>query len=259
METRAQAFREIFSTWKAKLFVIVPTVAGGYQFGCDQLDWPKLPALWGMTNALIPWWAWLLLAQAGFIYALFEYVRRNVALPNGSANDAPRIYDDSSLDVRINAITENLQKINNDLESSNRKIDDNTKASDQLIYRFRAGKILELIESLDLAVMGDHDVEDADRYKKGIQELGKAEHILNRFKPGYREEGRIRGERIKADPLYAIVDPDEASRWKTGREKQSWYLYMDRVSVVSNYIEALRSEEQRRLINSGEYLIGESR
>lgn len=34
-----------------------------------------LPAWAGMTGALLPWWGWLLVLQALFTYALFEYVR----------------------------------------------------------------------------------------------------------------------------------------------------------------------------------------
>lgn len=51
-----------------------------YQFACDQFGAPTLPNLWGMTGAeALPWWAWLLLAQLGVLYGLFEYVRRGAA------------------------------------------------------------------------------------------------------------------------------------------------------------------------------------
>lgn len=93
-ETRSQALKEVFATWKARLFVGIPMAAGAYQFGCDQLDWPKLPVLWDMTGALFPWWGWVLVAQAGFVFALFEYVRRNVGIqtpPASSLIDEERV------------------------------------------------------------------------------------------------------------------------------------------------------------------------
>lgn len=43
----------------------------------NQMGWPKIPALWGMTGYLLPWWGWLLLTQGILVLALFEYVRRN--------------------------------------------------------------------------------------------------------------------------------------------------------------------------------------
>ncbi len=80
----------VFATWKARLFVGVPICAGIYQFGCDQLDWPKLPVLWGMTGAHLPWWGWLLIAQTGFVFALFEYIRRaNISSPSNVATPPP--------------------------------------------------------------------------------------------------------------------------------------------------------------------------
>ena len=75
-ESRLQTLGAVLRSWVARLVVGGSIFAGIYQFGCDPFDWPKLPALWGMTGVLVPWWGWLLIAQAGFVYALFEYVRR---------------------------------------------------------------------------------------------------------------------------------------------------------------------------------------
>lgn len=97
METRSQALKGVFATWKARLLVGVPVGAGVYQFGCDQFDWPKLPALWGMTGQLIPWWGWLIVALAGSVFALFEYVRRNINLDSSIEEKIARCPDDPTI------------------------------------------------------------------------------------------------------------------------------------------------------------------
>ena len=77
----------------AKLWFWGAIFASVYQFGCDQFDWPKLPVLWGMTGVLVPWWGWLLIAQIGFTYGVFEYVRRlpQVTIPDELAQLHQRI------------------------------------------------------------------------------------------------------------------------------------------------------------------------
>jgi hypothetical protein len=46
----------------------------------------QLPRWLGMSGALLPWWGWLLILQAIFVYALFEYVRRNVPVKSEGAS-----------------------------------------------------------------------------------------------------------------------------------------------------------------------------
>lgn len=79
MATRTEALGGVLKSKFTRLWVFGGAGAGLYQFGCDQFDWPKLPALWGMTGVLVPWWAWLVIAQLGFTYGLFEYVRRGAS------------------------------------------------------------------------------------------------------------------------------------------------------------------------------------
>lgn len=111
METRSQALKGVFATWKARLLVGTPVGAGIYQFGCDQFDWPKLPALWGMTGQLIPWWGWLIVALAGSVFALFEYVRRNVGSnPTDDGTATPAHYDDANLRGEVEALQAKLAK-----------------------------------------------------------------------------------------------------------------------------------------------------
>jgi hypothetical protein len=76
MATRIEALGGVLRSWWARIWVLGGAGAGIYQFGCDQFSWPKIPALWGMTGVVMPWWGWLVIAQMGFTYGLFEYVRR---------------------------------------------------------------------------------------------------------------------------------------------------------------------------------------
>ncbi len=81
-EDRVTFLGIVFRGWKAKVLTGVPLAAGFYQWLCDQLGFPTIKTLAGMTP--MPWWGWLLLAQIGALYGLFEYVRLNAgpkALP----------------------------------------------------------------------------------------------------------------------------------------------------------------------------------
>lgn len=95
--------KNVLRPWTSRVVVAVPTGAAAYQFGCDQFGLPTLPVLWGMTGAGLPWWAWIVVAQSGFVYALFEYVRRR--LPDEAWSVIPQAsnasYDDSAISSRV--------------------------------------------------------------------------------------------------------------------------------------------------------------
>jgi len=96
------SWKEILRPWRSRIAVGLPIAAGAYQFLCDQFDFPKLPALWGMTGVLVPWWGWMLIAILGANYALFEYVRRIAPNPSGSSDGG----EISRLEQRIARIEE---------------------------------------------------------------------------------------------------------------------------------------------------------
>jgi hypothetical protein len=123
--------------WLARLLVGIPAVAGFYQFGCDQFDWPKLPALWGMTGAGLPWWGWLLIAQAGFVYALFEYVRRS-QWP--AYDDAPLKAKIAEVNTFAGALGEALGKeTNENLERIEGKLDLTIKLFGERLEKLEKG------------------------------------------------------------------------------------------------------------------------
>src|SRR5689334_14220725 len=67
------------------------------QLGLRKLGDILLPGV-TMTGALLPWWGWLLILQAIFVYSLFEYVRRNIPL-RSLAKQMPQYDKDASLDL----------------------------------------------------------------------------------------------------------------------------------------------------------------
>lgn len=64
----------------------------GYDTVSGQLEWPIVRKLWGVSGSLLPWWGWLLILQAIFVYALFEYMRKV-----SNQADLPLIFDDSEV------------------------------------------------------------------------------------------------------------------------------------------------------------------
>jgi hypothetical protein len=78
--------------WRPKLVKVGSTgvaVVAGYDAASNQFGFFKIGELLGMSGSLLPWWGWLLILQTIFIYALFEYVRRQFSsgsrLPEGHA------------------------------------------------------------------------------------------------------------------------------------------------------------------------------
>jgi len=98
-QKRFQTLRAVLAPRAVKTGVISFALLGAYDVLSSQFELPTLGALvgWGapalqerfaMTGALLPWWGWLLIIQAIFVYGLFEYVRRNIpARDSGGATD----------------------------------------------------------------------------------------------------------------------------------------------------------------------------
>ena len=109
-DSRLSTLRALWAPKLVKFVFGVVALVASYDSFSSQFRWPKLGDLLGMSGSLLPWWGWLLILQAIFVYALFEYVRMNLALaPAGqtqgfdlaqlAAPIAPRIPDISLLEV----------------------------------------------------------------------------------------------------------------------------------------------------------------
>ena len=80
-ESRLSTFREL---WKPKIVKVggaIVAALAGYDAASNQLGFVKIGEVLGMSGTLLPWWGWLLILQAIFVYALFEYVRRMTPPP----------------------------------------------------------------------------------------------------------------------------------------------------------------------------------
>jgi len=173
--------KHVLRPWRSRVVVALPSGAAAYQFGCDQFDLPTLPVLWGMTGAGLPWWAWIVVAQSGFVYALFEYVRRR--LPDEAWSVIPQAsnasYDDSAISARV----AELEKIKRAI------IDDYQR---MLGLEARLGEQLDqlklgLQKDFDEVRMGSQVIERKANEALGVVE--KLEHV--------RVDGAINGRDIE--------------------------------------------------------------
>jgi hypothetical protein len=92
MAKRFETLRAAFKPWQVKVAAGVGgffAALEGYNALCEQFSsLPKLEAIkmnWLLAAiSILPWWAWLLVA---FVYALFEYVRRNIPIRKSADGD----------------------------------------------------------------------------------------------------------------------------------------------------------------------------
>ncbi len=87
MERQRSFFGELLRPWWVRIAFLSTVAIPSYDAAANQFGLPKLPALWGMTGSLLPWWGWLLVFQGVLMLALFEYVRRNVPMNGGSQSN----------------------------------------------------------------------------------------------------------------------------------------------------------------------------
>jgi hypothetical protein len=89
IKQRSQFLRDLYETRMAKAVTVFGISASAYQFLCDQFGFPTIPQAWNMMGVSLPWWGWLLVAQTGLIYGLFEYVRIHTPALEGLGQPRP--------------------------------------------------------------------------------------------------------------------------------------------------------------------------
>lgn len=88
MAKHLETLRAIFKPWYIKVasaLAFIFAVIEGYDALTNQFSrLPKMEAVsmswFGNAVSFLPWWGWLLVLQMVFVYALFEYVRRNIPI-----------------------------------------------------------------------------------------------------------------------------------------------------------------------------------
>ena len=79
-DSRLSTIRELLRPPLVKIIGLLWIGLTTWDVLSSQFDWPNLRSVWGMTGSLLPWWGWLLVLQAIFVYALFEYVRTSLVV-----------------------------------------------------------------------------------------------------------------------------------------------------------------------------------
>lgn len=259
---RLQVFWEILRPWRARIAVWVPASAGAYQFGCDQLGWPTLPVLWGMTGEFFPWWAWLLVAHVGFTYALFEYVRLNPQPPSTPLRDG--ISDDgrlSEFEKRLENLATQVAGVRLETQGATKKV------NDLRVFAAAPEKIAalkKLKESLTRFPSPHEYACDGssarDNYKdlfESLENLGEtlnAAGVLTRDE--FQAKAKEREAAIRSDAINCSVQPNEVDCFRSGYEKQAYmvarakvYLARDQIDGAIASLEAEHKAASHRLLS----------
>ena len=79
---------------------------GGYDAASSQFGFPKIDRVLGMSGMLLPWWGWLQILQAVFVYGLFDYVRR---IPQDRSSTPTATAYDAAIQNEIKALRQELE------------------------------------------------------------------------------------------------------------------------------------------------------
>ena len=256
-ETRLQLLRRVFRKWWARIAVAVSMFAGLYQFACDQFGFPTIPAVWGMTGAIVPWWGWLLIAQAIFVYALFEYVRK---LPGATASAPP--YDAEPLIQRLTSLERAIAELGT--------LKDYLAARVEL-ERLEAVNLPEPLPPRPDRIEVSHPMEMGQ---------GMIEHVVNRSVAGWAQSISCPLEQIrtinpelevelrklmeeedkKAAPIQAIgLTEDEKKQWRSRAEKIGYETTNAKAAIVKHVVMQRIMKLGKRVYEDGSQLIARGR
>lgn len=150
-------------------------MVGVYDTLSGQFELPTLRKLVGMSGELLPWWGWLLLLQAIFVAALFEYVRKNVPIQTPKivrGNDIAKIHVDLETKQKVDEIVEKLEKVRvdgaintNGLEKLSLKVE---AQKNQSLLSFHAIDVRERLGRLEES-MNRKSADLYDRLSEGDQ------------------------------------------------------------------------------------------
>lgn len=111
-ESRISTLRAIWAPRLVKVAFGAVALVAGYDSFSSQFGFPKLGTVLGMSGTLLPWWGWLLILQAIFVYALFEYVRRmSPARSQGINSGGLPVLDYTEMDELRGQLAEKVDSI----------------------------------------------------------------------------------------------------------------------------------------------------
>ena len=248
---RWAALREVMRPWYIKVATGASIFATVYSFGCDQFGWPKLPALWNMTGANIPWWIWLFAVQLSLIWGLFEYVRTKFAL------DVPHPVTDTE---HLNDVTMDLGALSKDINSVRLSFEKDRADIGLLKEELRKvpqgvtdsavkdlSNQLTALNKLVQPIWIDHQqakvnatIAELERMKFPLPEVGSDSWQARPIWTGpsleqtMKELGITDAQRnasnaelkseIKADAIYMTLQDGDEAHWANGNDKRQWHL-----------------------------------
>lgn len=137
METRINTFLAIVRPPLVRVVLGLWAGLAGYDVLSSQFELPTIRAVWGMSGNLLPWLGWLLILQAIFVYALFEYVRRSPQ--STGAESAPLVMQTSGADVEatLTPLNEALAGHGRVLESMQERLKELEDSKKYVMQRIR--------------------------------------------------------------------------------------------------------------------------
>ena len=212
-----------------------------------------------MTGTFIPWWAWLLLAQAGFTYALFEYVRgmRNSASSSAtldkveatpiSAGLAERLGNAEARILHLHRLSPPLNGLEARLERLERHASDVER---QERHDF-ASKVSTMVAAARMSRPKPEDRDTGpqiDRAKQRSQIVYQICGVMTNR--GIQE---IVGASLQdaekaviADAKKFVFEGNDAEVWRSQDEKRQWHVNEAKLDALRDKIKEIESVEWNR-------------
>lgn len=249
MVKRLSTLREIAKPWWVTASAALAALAGIWQFGCDQLGWPKLPEAWAMTGAYVPWWGWLLILQAIFVAALFEYVRRLPLVLKQESAFANAAYDDSAILHQVTSLqnqSENMLGTLNAFADEIKRISDldarvgllerrlssgwtsQVEATERFVSQLVQERLVDVVQEIEAGIsMLERQIENPGlgsvwktatmQIRSGFAALGASVEVLEASIAARREAVETQNE-------FTLVRQSEQDRWQSGEQKKQWHF-----------------------------------
>jgi len=255
-ETRSGFLQSLLAPKIVRAGLILWILFSGYDTVSSQLELPTVRALLGMSGSLLPWWGWLLVLQAILGYALFEYVRRNIASPTPAPESGPPALPDNEMESRLARLEHNhgnlrdnhVTKIQADNEALKSRLDEMEKDLKPLVAKQRAdikASIVEAMESLRIprpkrgdkwrSMLHSNKLKALDRFPEArLAAAGVSPALFHRAIEGQRK-------RVETDPAYFVLEPGEEEIWADGHSKRAWYVHLARVEAVLRVLKGEQS------------------
>lgn len=181
-----------------------------------------------MSGSLLPWWGWLLIAQAIFVYALFEYVRRITQSPHTEVGPPLSIAQEELARLQSTASQQaiSISRLEEQVEAIG-----HTQTSERAVVGNLGGAIEQIMERLDKlearfdATLSLNSDDSAQRFRALYLALAAIWHRerLKQLEVALKEEGEWLSLPVTEKRFH---DENEWDRWQ-GRE-ENWRCDLDR-------------------------------